>query len=98
MPDERKSSMLRAVFSPRLHSMHDRGVAKNRRTAMARMFIDCRKYPSEKNCTVSIAADTRQELIEAAVQHAVAVHGHTDGPQLREMIGQAIQQESAVAP
>ena len=65
---------------------------------MARMFIDCRKFPSEKNCTVSIAADTRQELMEAAVQHAVAVHGHTDGPQLREMIGQAIQQESAVAP
>ncbi len=64
---------------------------------MARMFIDCRKYPSEKNCTVSIAADNRQELLEAAVQHAVAVHGHTDGPQLREMIGQAIQQESAAA-
>ena len=50
---------------------------------MARMFIDCRKYPSEKNCTVSIAADTRQELMEAAVQHAVAVHGHTDRQQLR---------------
>jgi predicted small metal-binding protein len=99
MPDERKSSMLLAVWllSARLHSMHDRGVAKNRRTVMARMFIDCRKYPSEKNCTVSIAADTRQELMEAVVQHAVAVHGHTDGPQLREMIGQAIQQESAVA-
>ena len=64
---------------------------------MARMFIDCRNYPSEKNCTVSIAADSRQELIEAAVQHAVAVHGHSDGPQLREMIGQAIQQDSAAA-
>jgi len=43
---------------------------------MARMFIDCRKYPSEKNCTVSIAADTRQELMEAAVQHAVAVQSY----------------------
>ncbi len=64
---------------------------------MARMFIDCRKYPSEKNCTVSIAADTRQELIEAAVQHAVAVHGHSDGPQLRAMIGEAIQQDTSAA-
>ena len=64
---------------------------------MARMFIDCRNYPSEKNCTVSIAADNRQELLEAAVQHAVAVHGHTDGPQLREMIGQSIQEGSAAA-
>lgn len=64
---------------------------------MARMFIDCRNYPSEMNCTISIAADNRQELIDAAVQHAVAVHGHADGPQLREMIAQAIQQESAAA-
>ena len=64
---------------------------------MARMFIDCRKYPSETNCSVSIAADTREELMEAAVQHAVAVHGHADGPQLREMISEAIQPESAAA-
>ena len=64
---------------------------------MARMFIDCRNYPSEMNCTVSIAADNRQELIEAAVQHAIAVHGHADGPHLREMIGQSIRQEGAAA-
>ena len=64
---------------------------------MARMFIDCRNYPSEMNCTVSIAADSRQELIEAAVQHAVAVHGHADGPELREMIGKSIQQQTAAA-
>ena len=40
---------------------------------MARMYIDCRQYPSEMNCSVSIAADTKKELIDAAVQHAVAV-------------------------
>jgi len=61
------------------------------------MFIDCRRYPSEKNCTISISADTRPELLEAAVQHAVAVHGHTDSSQLREMIGQSIQQEGSAA-
>ena len=64
---------------------------------MARMFIDCRTVPTEKQCTISIAADDRDELIEAAVQHAVAVHGHADTPELREMIGQAIQQESVAA-
>jgi predicted small metal-binding protein len=51
--------------------------------AMARMSIDCRNYPSENNCSVAISADTRQELVDAAVQHAVAVHGHTDTPELR---------------
>jgi predicted small metal-binding protein len=55
------------------------------------MSIDCRDYPSEMNCTVAISADSRQELIDAAVQHAVAVHGHRDGPELREQIGKMIK-------
>jgi len=60
---------------------------------MTRLFIDCRNYPSENNCTISIAADNKDELIEAAVQHAVAVHGHSDSSELREMIGKAIRTE-----
>jgi predicted small metal-binding protein len=55
------------------------------------MFIDCRQYPSDMNCTVSIAADSKKELVDAAVQHAVAVHGHKDSLELRDMIGKAIQ-------
>lgn len=58
---------------------------------MARMFIDCRQYPSDNNCTVSIAADTKEELVDAATQHAVAVHDHKDSPELREQIGKLIQ-------
>ena len=58
---------------------------------MARMFIDCRDYPSEMNCTVAISADTKKELIDAAVQHAVAVHRHQDTPELREQIGKMIK-------
>ena len=50
---------------------------------MARKYIDCRQFPSESKCTVSIAADSEAELLEAAAQHAVAVHGHEDSPQLR---------------
>ncbi|MBM3531339.1 MAG: DUF1059 domain-containing protein [Alphaproteobacteria bacterium] len=60
---------------------------------MARMYIDCRDYPSEMNCTVAISADSRKELIDAAVQHAVTVHGHQDSPQLREQIGQLIKSQ-----
>jgi predicted small metal-binding protein len=58
---------------------------------MPRMSIDCRDYPSEKNCTVAISADSKQELLEAAVQHAVAVHGHRDSSELREQIGKMIK-------
>jgi len=64
---------------------------------MARMFIDCRDYPSKMNCSVTIAADTKKELVEAAVQHAVAVHGHKDGKQLRDMLGKAIKKEGKAA-
>ena len=58
---------------------------------MARLFVDCRDYPSEMNCTVAISADTREELLAAAVQHAVAVHGHQDCPQLREELAKMVK-------
>lgn len=53
---------------------------------MTRHYIDCREFPSEMNCTVALAADSERELIDAAVQHAVAVHGHTDTPELRQQL------------
>jgi predicted small metal-binding protein len=53
---------------------------------MARKYTDCREFPSEMNCTVAIAADSEEELIEAAVQHMVAVHSHEDTPELRTEI------------
>ena len=31
---------------------------------MPRKYIDCREYPSEKNCTVAISADSDDELLE----------------------------------
>jgi predicted small metal-binding protein len=57
---------------------------------MARYYIDCRKQPSEMNCTVALAADSQDELVEAAVQHAVAVHGHADTPELRQQIREGL--------
>jgi len=53
---------------------------------MTRKYIDCREYPSESHCTVALSADDEDELLEAAVQHAVAVHGHQDSAQLRSQL------------
>lgn len=50
---------------------------------MARTYIDCRDVPSDMDCTITISADTEAELLEAAVQHAVQVHGHEDTPGFR---------------
>lgn len=53
---------------------------------MPRKFIDCREFPSEMNCTLAISADSEKELLDAAVQHAVAVHGHQDTPEFRKQL------------
>ena len=50
-----------------------------------RKAADCRLYPSEKNCTLRIEG-TEEEVLEAATQHAVTAHGHTNSPELREQI------------
>ena len=60
---------------------------------MPRMFVDCREYPSDMNCTIAISADTKKELVEAAVQHAIAVHGHTDSPDLRQQLEKMIKSQ-----
>jgi predicted small metal-binding protein len=64
---------------------------------MSRKHIDCRNYPSESGCTVAISADSNDELIEAAAQHAVKVHGHTDGPELRQQLKQIVKEGEPAA-
>jgi len=63
---------------------------------MARKYIDCREFPSESKCTVSIAADSEVELLQAAAQHAVAVHGHEDSPQLRAELRKLFRESAPV--
>ena len=53
--------------------------------AAQRKSIDCRDYPSEKNCSLKISG-TEEEVLDAAAQHAASVHGHENTPQLREQI------------
>ena len=47
---------------------------------MARQCVDCRDYPSESNCDLTICSGNEEHLIDAAVIHAVTVHGETDSP------------------
>ena len=53
---------------------------------MGRYFIDCRDYPSETKCSVALSANTKEELLEAVVQHGTKVHGYEDTPDFREQI------------
>ena len=60
--------------------------AQDQEGPMPRKYVDCREYPSERNCTLTMSADTEEEILEAAVQHAVASHGHRDTPEFRQQI------------
>jgi predicted small metal-binding protein len=61
--------------------------------AMARKYIDCRDYPQgEKKCSVAISADSAEEVVEAAVQHGIAVHGYPDTSEFRDQIRQNIKE------
>ncbi len=59
---------------------------------MARKYIDCRLFPSDAKCSIAISADNVDELVEAATQHAVAVHKHEDSPQLRQQIRSSVKE------
>ena len=50
-----------------------------------RKAIDCREFPSESGCTLRIEGK-EDEVLDAAVSHAVSKHGHPESPELREEI------------
>jgi predicted small metal-binding protein len=64
---------------------------------MTRKMLDCRSVPSDNNCTLAIAG-TEDEVLDAAVAHAVSAHGHQDSAELREMLrGGLTDAEGALA-
>ena len=61
---------------------------------MARVMADCRRFESDTGCSLTIIGE-EQEVVEAAAQHAVAVHGHADSPELREQLRGTLEPASA---
>jgi predicted small metal-binding protein len=59
---------------------------------MARKMMDCRELPSERNCTLTIAGE-EDEVLRAAVMHAVDAHGHEDTPAFREQLRAALKED-----
>lgn len=61
-------------------------------TPQKRKFIDCREFPSEKNCSVKISG-SEDEVIDLAVLHATSFHGHENNPELRDEIRNLLKDE-----
>ncbi len=61
---------------------------------MARYYVDCREHPSDVRCSLALAADTKEELQEAVVQHAIKVHGFQDTSEVRSQITNLMKEGS----
>ncbi|WUH95128.1 DUF1059 domain-containing protein [Streptomyces sp. NBC_00433] len=57
-----------------------------------RKVADCREFPSETNCTLTISGE-EDEVVRAASEHAASVHGHSDGPELRDQVRSTLKDE-----
>jgi hypothetical protein len=61
---------------------------------MTRKIADCRRFESENNCTLTIIGE-EHEVVDAAVAHAVAAHGHDDTPELRTQLRGLLEPEAS---
>jgi predicted small metal-binding protein len=53
-------------------------------------MADCRRFPSESNCSLTIIGE-EDEVVRAAAEHAASVHGHQDTPEMREQLRQFLE-------
>ena len=61
---------------------------------MARMMADCRRWPSDLNCSLTIIGE-EEEVVRAAAEHASSVHGHEDTPELRQQVREFLEPADA---
>jgi plasmid stability protein len=60
-------------------------------------MADCRRFESDSDCQLTIIGPA-DDVVAAAVQHAVASHGHTETPEMRETLRAMLEPESAYVP
>jgi predicted small metal-binding protein len=54
------------------------------------MMADCRRWPSESNCSLVIIGE-EDEVVRAAAEHAASVHGHEDSLEMREQVREFLE-------
>ena len=64
---------------------------------MSRRMADCRRFESDSDCTLTIIGE-EEEVVRAAAEHAVSVHGHPDSDEMRGQIRAMLEDEAAFTP
>lgn len=57
-----------------------------------RKMADCRTWPSDIGCTLTIAG-AEEEVVSAAALHASAAHGHADTEELRAQVRDSLVED-----
>lgn len=60
-----------------------------------RMVIDCRDFPNEIGCTLSISGNKR-EVLSAALRHAVEDHAHKETGELKKQLKAIMKPEKKI--
>jgi predicted small metal-binding protein len=60
---------------------------------VARKVADCRRFPSENGCTLTIAGE-EEEVMAAAIAHAISAHHHADDTELRSWLRSNLEDEA----
>ena len=63
---------------------------------MTRKWIDCRNFPDGTGCTLYLSGEPDQ-VVRAAAEHAVSVHGEKDTPELRQFLRSNLKDEIEMA-
>ena len=64
---------------------------------MARKMADCRRFPSDSDCSLTIIGE-EEEVVRAAAEHAVSVHGHEQTPELEDQIRGMLEPAESYTP
>ena len=64
---------------------------------MGRGMADCRRFPSESNCSLTIIGE-EEEVVRAAAEHGASVHGHQDTPEFRDKLRTMLEPADAYRP
>jgi predicted small metal-binding protein len=61
---------------------------------MGRVMADCRRFPSDSKCSLTIIGE-EEEVVRAAAEHAASVHGHEDTPEMRQKLREFLEPADA---
>jgi predicted small metal-binding protein len=63
---------------------------------MSRKVADCRQWPSESGCTLTISGE-EDEVMTAATHHAMTVHGHEDIEEVQSWLRENLKDETPIS-